>query len=180
MAALLAMIAPALAMAETAAACSHPPPALAGFEASASAEAPEEPVTFVRDGDREEALSGHRGRGVVVNFWATWCAPCVKEMPALDALNAELAEAGIDVLALSSDFGGAEIVRKFYDTNEITHLPVLMDPRSAAAQSLGVVRLPTTVLFDPQGQEVGRVVGAAEWDAPAVAEFLRACLAPTA
>jgi thiol-disulfide isomerase/thioredoxin len=178
-AALIVMISPGVASIE-ASACAAVPDALAKFEPSdAAAETPaESPVTFLEDGEREVTLADWRGKGVVVNFWATWCPPCVEEMPALDALRADLAGDGIDVLAVSSDMGGADVVRTFYARNGIEHLAVLTDVRSRMGQSVGVFGLPTTILFDGEGREVGRVLGAAEWNAPEVAAFLRACLAP--
>jgi thiol-disulfide isomerase/thioredoxin len=172
--ALIVMISSAVARAE-AAACAAVPDALAKYEASEAAQ-PDSGVAFLQDGEREVTLSEWRGKGIVMNFWATWCAPCVAEMPALDALRADLAEHGIDVLAVSTDFGGADAVRAFYAGNGIEHLPVLTDARSRMAQSVGVFGLPTTVLFDAEGREVGRVLGPAEWDAPEVAAFLRTCL----
>ena len=174
--ALIVMISSAVARAE-AAACTAAPDALAKYEAS-EAIPPDGLVAFLKDGEREVTLSDWRGKGVVMNFWATWCAPCVAEMPALDALRADLADHGIDVLAVSTDFGGAEAVRAFYARNGIRHLPVLTDARSRMAQSVGVFGLPTTILFDAEGRQVGRVVGPAEWDAPEAAAFLRACLSP--
>jgi thiol-disulfide isomerase/thioredoxin len=177
LAALIVMISPAVARAE-AAGCAAAPDALAKFEASEAAQ-PDIGVAFLEDGEREVTLSEWRGKGVVMNFWATWCAPCVAEMPALDALHAELADHGIDVLAVSNDFGGADVVRGFYAKHGIKHLPVLTDARSRMAQSVGVIGLPTTIFFDAEGREAGRVLGPAEWDTPEVAAFLRACLSPT-
>lgn len=182
--ALLATIPPVAARTETSRAgpvdCANAPESLGNFEPAESLEAPDGAVKVLRGGDEELTLASFRGHGVVLNFWATWCAPCVREMPALDALHTALDDAGIEVLAVSSDFGGAEVVRQFYEANQISHLSVLTDPQSNVAQSLGVVGLPTTVLFDPQGREIGRVVGAAEWDAAATVGFLRTCLAPRA
>jgi thiol-disulfide isomerase/thioredoxin len=176
LAALIVMISPAVARAE-AAGCAAVPDALAKYEASEAAQ-PDSSVAFLKDGEREVRLSEWRGKGIVMNFWATWCAPCVAEMPALDALHGGLADHGIDVLAVSNDFGGADVVRGFYAKHGIEHLPVLTDARSRMAQSVGVLGLPTTILFDAEGREVGRVLGPAEWDTPEVAAFLRACLSP--
>jgi thiol-disulfide isomerase/thioredoxin len=176
LAALIVMISSAGARAE-AEACAAVPKALAKFRPPEAA-APESPVPFLKDGETEVTLADWRGKGLVVNFWATWCAPCIEEMPALDALHADLAGRGVDVLAVSSDIGGADAVRAFYDKEGIKHLAVLTDRRSRLGQSVGVFGLPTTILFDSEGREVGRVLGAAEWDASEVADFLAACLAP--
>ena len=157
--------------------CRDAPESLGNFE-SASSRKPAPTVPFLEGGDTERTLADFRGKGVLVNFWATWCPPCVKEMPALDRLSAEFADEGIVVLALSSDRGGAPVVSKFYAKRGITNLSVMIDERSKVARALGMVGLPTTVMFDAEGREVGRVLGPAEWDTPESIAFLRACLAP--
>jgi thiol-disulfide isomerase/thioredoxin len=177
--ALLILAIPAAGASTGRAQCGKPPEEIAKFEASKEpAAAPDEP--FTDETDQERTLAGLRGSGLVVNFWATWCAPCVKEMPALDALAKQLKDDGIVVLALSADREGAPVVRKFYEKNEITNLGIAIDRMSRVARSLKVGGLPTTILFDAAGREVGRVVGTAEWDQPATVEFLRGCLTPAA
>ncbi len=169
----------ASAASEAAAACLPAPEALPRFELSVDpADVPDQ--SFLDEGETERTLADWRGRPVVLNFWATWCPPCVKEMPALDALNASLAADGIDVLTVSNDFGGLPAVQKFYMANGIEHLPALTDQRGRLAQAFKLPGLPTTILIDRSGREVARVVGPAEWDDPTVANFLRACLAPEA
>lgn len=157
--------------------CANPPAALGALDLAESV-APAPEVSFLADGELSRTLADYRGRGVVLNFWATWCPPCVKEMPALDALHADVADAGIDVLALSSDFGGADSVRQFYEVNSIRNLAVLTEARQAVSMAFEIPGLPTTVLLDAEGREVGRLVGPAEWDEPEVADFLRRCLSP--
>ena len=98
-------------------------------------------------------------------------------MPALDRLAAAADGHGLRVLALSADRGGAPVVRNFYEVNGIGHLPVAFDTQSRVARAVGVDGLPTTVLYNAAGREVGRVVGVAEWDAPAALDFLGDCLA---
>jgi thiol-disulfide isomerase/thioredoxin len=156
-------------------ACASPPPTLGKYKPAQDAK--EIPAATFVDGDgNEKSLADLRGKGIVVNFWATWCAPCVKEMPALDRLAAVAGQHGLRVLALSADREGAPVVRRFYDVNAIRHLPVAVDTMSRAARAVGVDGLPTTVLYAAQGREVGRVVGVAEWDAPTAIAFLSGCL----
>ncbi|MFO1152589.1 MAG: TlpA disulfide reductase family protein [Rhodospirillales bacterium] len=159
--------------------CGKPPETIARFEATKEPQ-PAPSDVFTDESDAERTLADYRGSGLIVNFWATWCAPCVKEMPALDRLAQHVKDDGIIVLALSADREGAPVVRKFYDKNDIDHLPVAIDRISRLARQLKVSGLPTTVMFNAAGQEVGRVVGAVEWDAPATVDFLRGCLAPAA
>ncbi len=109
------------------------------------------------------SLSDFAGKGVVLNLWATWCVPCVREMPALDGLAQAVAASGVVVLPLSSDRGGAAAVQQFYQQRGIKRLPVMLDPRSAVAEALNVRGIPTTLLIDKQGQEVGWIEGAVDW-----------------
>lgn len=125
------------------------------------------------DGD-ERRLADFAGKGLVVNLWATWCPPCVEEMPALDGLARLVRADGIEVLALSQDRGGAEAVRAFYARTGVRHLGIWLDPRGAAARSWGVRGLPTTLIIDRAGMEAARLEGIAAWDAaPMVARIRR-------
>ena len=124
----------------------------------------------------ERRLTDLRGRGIVLNFWATWCAPCVREMPQLDRLKGLVSGNGVDVLAISVDRQGASVVKKFYATNKLHDLDVLVDKGSTLIRSLKGRGLPTTVLFNKNGQEVGRVTGIAEWDSSEAVAFIRRCL----
>ena len=156
--------------------CRNAPESLGNFEKTSSRD-PAPTVPFLWNGDTTRTLADFRGKGVVVNFWATWCAPCVREMPALDRLSAEVLGDGIVVLAMSSDRGGAAVVSKFYAKRGITSLSVIIDEKSKVARAVGISGLPTTVMYDREGREVGRVLGPAEWDDPESIAFLRACLA---
>jgi thiol-disulfide isomerase/thioredoxin len=160
------------------AACTDAPTALGRFQEAIGTEAPATPF-FAADGT-ERTLADFRGQALVVNLWATWCAPCVTEMPALDRLSEAVKPHGIAVLPLSADREGAPVVERFFATNGIRHLPVTIDRMGKVARALAVPGLPTTVLYDREGRERGRVVGAAEWDAPEAVAFLRACLSPAA
>lgn len=135
-------------------------------------------VGFVDGRGLERTLADYRGRGIVLNFWATWCVPCVREMPQLDRLNTAIRKYAIDVLTISEDRSGEALIRKFFQINGLKSLPQLRDPTGRLMRRLAVEGLPTTILIDPQGREVGRVVGPAEWDKPEVADFLRRLLAP--
>lgn len=127
---------------------------------------------------KPHGVADFAGRGLVVNLWATWCAPCVAEMPALDRAQAALAGQGVVVLALSSDRGGKAQVEGFYRERGIRTLGIWLDPRGAAMRALGARGLPTTVIVDRQGQERARLEGAAEWDTPEMLAAIRRLTPP--
>jgi thiol-disulfide isomerase/thioredoxin len=130
-------------------------------------------VTF-DDGDgAARSLADFAGKVVLLNVWATWCGPCRDELPTLDRLQAELGGPGFVVVALSIDRDGPEVVRAFFDEAGIAHLDLYIDPTGNAAYGLGAVGLPTTVLIGRDGREIGRLIGPAEWDAPAMTAFIR-------
>jgi thiol-disulfide isomerase/thioredoxin len=119
------------------------------------------------------ALSDFRGKVVLVNFWATWCAPCVKEMPALERLHLQLAEEGLAVLAVSQDRNGAAAVTPFLGRIDLQHLPVYLDHRGTLGRAFGVQGLPTTYVVGRDGRALAALVGPAEWDSPEAVAFLR-------
>jgi thiol-disulfide isomerase/thioredoxin len=121
---------------------------------------------FVTQDGASHRLSEFKGRGMVVNMWATWCVPCIAEMPSLDTLSKALAPKDIAVLPLSSDRGGADTVAAWYQAHGITALPVLLDPKGALARAFNARGIPTTVIINTDGQVVGRLEGAADWASP--------------
>jgi thiol-disulfide isomerase/thioredoxin len=134
------------------------------------------PVPEVRftDGEgRDLSLDRFRGKVVLLNLWATWCAPCRREMPALDRLQARLGGDDFEVLALSVDRGGAAKVKAFFDELGIERLELYIDSSTRALRTLGAYGLPTTLLIDRTGKEVMRVIGAAEWDGAEVVDLVR-------
>lgn len=132
------------------------------------------PDIHFEDGEgNEQTLADFRGKAVLLNVWATWCVPCREEMPTLDRLQAELGGPEFEVLALSIDRGGADAVREFYSEIGIENLALHIDPSARAMFAIGVVGLPTTILIDGEGRELGRLVGPAEWDSPEMVEFIR-------
>lgn len=121
---------------------------------------------FVTPDGANHHLTDFKGRGMVVNMWATWCAPCVAEMPSLQTLSKALAPKDIAVLPLSSDRGGADAVQSWYTAHDITALPVLLDPKGALARGFNARGIPTTVIINTSGKIVARLEGAADWSAP--------------
>lgn len=123
-------------------------------------------------------LNGFKGQGVVLNFWATWCLPCVREMPALDSLAAKLKARGVVVVAVSEDRKAMQLVPEFYASKGIKNLDLYYDSRSSLSRKLGIEGLPTTVLITADGRAIGSIKGALEWDADSVVEALAKALGP--
>ena len=122
-------------------------------------------VTLIRKGGGPLSLTAFRGQPILVNLWATWCAPCVAEMPALDRL-AEQEGYDLSVVLISQDSEGWEKIDPFLAETPIRYASVLADPSGAMSTALGEPGLPVSVLYDAAGKEVWRVVGPREWDAP--------------
>lgn len=131
------------------------------------------PIVFVAEDGTRHSLDEFLGHGMVVNLWATWCAPCVAELPALSKLSHALAPQDIAVLPLSSDRGGAKTVRAFFTAHDITGLPVLLDPDGVAEEAWGANGIPTTVIIDRKGRERARLEGPADWATPEAAALVR-------
>ncbi|MCS6921521.1 MAG: TlpA family protein disulfide reductase [Elioraea sp.] len=136
------------------------------------------PAEFFTGAGERRTIADFRRRGLVINLWATWCPPCVEEMPALDRLAELVARHDIEVLALSQDRGGAPVVQGFYDRHALRNLAVWLDPRGAAARAWGVRGLPTTLIVDRVGLEAARLEGVAAWDTPDMVGQIRRLVEP--
>ena len=130
-------------------------------------------LPFLDGAGREVTFADFRGKLLVVNLWATWCAPCVKEMPALDRLRRKLEGTNAMVLALSSDRGGIRQVEPFLKKHGVEGLGVWVDPKGAIPRAFSARGLPTTILIDWDGREIGRLEGDAEWDSDAALALIR-------
>jgi thiol-disulfide isomerase/thioredoxin len=125
--------------------------------------------------DAPASLDEYRGQWVVLNFWATWCAPCRAEMPSLDALAGSIP--GLVVVPVATGRNAPEAIRRFYDELGVKNLPILRDPKSALSRQMGIAGLPVTVILNPEGQEVGRLIGDADWNSPEAHAVLKALMA---
>lgn len=121
----------------------------------------------------EVTLHDYRGKLLVVNFWATWCAPCIRELPSLERLQINNSAEGLEVLAISLDRGGAAQVGPFLADLGIGQMDILLDPKLKLAGELAVNGLPTTYLLDQQGRILGALEGPVEWDGADALELLR-------
>ena len=162
--------------------------ALATLAADASAEPPQQGdmVKFVPAAEDRPApdtpfisadgepikLDSYRGKTVLLNFWATWCPPCVKELPALDRLNAELAGDNFEGVLVSIDRGGARVFKPFLEKLGIDRPRSAADSKAALMRAFKAPGLPTTYLIGPDGIIKGRLVGDAEWDSAAAKKLI--------
>ena len=128
-------------------------------------------VSFNGPDGNETSLSDFAGKPTLVNFWASWCAPCVKELPTLDQLARS--EGGrLSVVAISQDDGPHASVEAFLKTHKIETLDSYQDPKMALAGALGAEVMPTSVLYDANGKEVWRYVGDEDWTGAEAAKLL--------
>jgi thiol-disulfide isomerase/thioredoxin len=125
--------------------------------------------------DSPQSLEKYRGTWVVLNFWATWCAPCRAEMPSLDRLQAMMGDS-VAVVPVATGPNSLRAITDFYTKAEIKNLPVLRDPKQALAARMAVMGLPLTVILNPEGQEIARLIGDAEWDSDSARAILDALI----
>ena len=126
------------------------------------------------DGDgHARTLADYRGRPILLNIWATWCVPCRNEMASLDRLQTLLGPDALLVLPLSIDRQGMPVVKKFYDELGLHAVGTYVDKSGDAAHALQALGVPTTLLIDREGREIGRKIGAAEWDSPELVRLIQ-------
>lgn len=143
--------------------------------------APQGPAEFVfkNDQGQDTTLGAWKGKVVLVNLWATWCAPCRKEMPDLDRLQAELGGDEFEVVAISLDRGTDRKPREFLREIGVKRLKLYHDPTARIGNKLQAIGLPATLLLDRDGKEIGRLVGPAKWDSPDALRLVRTVIKNT-
>lgn len=134
-------------------------------------------ATFADGQGKPVKLGDWKGRVVLVNLWATWCAPCRKEMPDLAELQKELGSADFEVVAISVDRKGAEASSAFLKETGADNLALYIEPTTAIVNEFQALGLPATILIDRQGREIGRLLGPADWASPEAKALIRAALA---
>ncbi|MBC7142106.1 MAG: TlpA family protein disulfide reductase [Rhodobacteraceae bacterium] len=134
-------------------------------------------TVFSDETGAEHRLADWRGRIVAVNFWATWCAPCRKELPALDALNRDLGGDDFAVVTIATGRNPLPAITRLFEEVGVETLPVLLDPRQGLAREMAVFGLPVTVILDREGREIARMTGDAEWDSESARAIVAALVA---
>ena len=133
---------------------------------------PEATVITAEGGEKD--LSDYRGEWMVLNFWATWCAPCRVEMPTLSNLQKTFEGRPVQVVTVATGRNSPQGIARFFDEIGVDNLPRYRDPNQAFARSMAVLGLPITVVVDPQGREVARLRGDAHWDSDSAVAILEA------
>lgn len=119
---------------------------------------------FTDPNGAEHRLADYQGKYILLNFWATWCGPCRKEMPSLEHLQQTLGGETFQVVTIATGRNTLPGITRFFEKAGVTHLPVLLDPTQTLARDMGVLGLPVSVLLDADGNEIARLRGDAEWD----------------
>ena len=128
-------------------------------------------LKFKDDEGREISFSDFQNKVLLVNFWATWCAPCIKEMPSLDRLKRKINK-NFDVIAVSVDRDGLKKVKDFFNENKITNLGKYFDTKNSLAKEMNLIGLPTSFFINKKGDLIGYFQGDMEWDNNTVIEFI--------
>ncbi len=134
-------------------------------------------VAFVAGDGSEMTLAAYEGKYVVLNFWATWCAPCRKEMPMLSDMQATLGSDVFEVVTVATGRNPRPVMERFFEEIEVDNLPLHTDARQSLARSLGVLGLPVTLILNPEGQEVARLQGDADWSSESAYAIIEALIA---
>ncbi len=121
-------------------------------------------TSYLIEGGGSGTLGEYRGKVIVLNFWATWCPPCIEELPSLDRLAALHAGSHLAVITMAMDRASEEKIKAFHDEHGLGHLTIQRDPDMKLARSMRLFGLPTTFLVDHRGNVVAQLVGEAQWD----------------
>lgn len=133
-------------------------------------------AAFIHEDGGEGTLQDYEGKYVLLNFWATWCAPCRHEMPMLSELQSELGGDDFEVVTLATGRNMPPAMAKFLNEIGVDNLPQHRDPKQAVARGMKVFGLPTTMIIDPEGNEIARLRGDADWSSDSAKAVLQALI----
>ena len=131
------------------------------------------PSPLVLDMDDNVVEIGSNNDILIINFWATWCAPCKKEMPSLNKLAENMKYDDVRIITVASGRNSKEAIESFFSDNDLVNLNKFRDPKGKIAMGYGVTALPTTVVIDPSGKEIGRIIGDIDWNTENIRAFFR-------
>ncbi len=134
------------------------------------------PKPLILDTNGNMVEIGYDDDILIINFWATWCVPCKKEMPSLNSLAQSMKYENIQIITIASGRNSKEAIDGFFDDNNLVNLKKYRDPRGKIAIRYGVNALPTTVVINPRGIEIGRIIGDIDWDTADVRSFFKKLL----
>lgn len=135
-------------------------------------------LPYVQADEAEGVLADYAGQHVLLNFWATWCAPCREEMPSLQTLQDTLGGDTFQVVTLATGRNPPPAIRRFFEEAGVTSLPQHRDINQQIAREMAIFGLPITVILDPSGQEIARLRGDADWASPEAIALIEAMIAP--
>ncbi len=133
-------------------------------------------TVFTHADGGEHTLEQFEGKHIVLNFWATWCAPCRKEMPMLSELQAEFGGESFEIVTIATGRNELAGIRRFFAEIEVDNFPIYLDPRQKLAREMGVLGLPVTLVIDPEGNEIARMIGDAEWNSDSAKAIIKALI----
>ncbi|MEO1733100.1 MAG: TlpA disulfide reductase family protein [Pseudomonadota bacterium] len=133
-------------------------------------------AAFVREDGGTGTLADYRGKYVLLNFWATWCAPCRHEMPMISELQSEFGGETFEVVTLATGRNSPQGIERFFEETGLSNLPKHKDPKQAVARDMAVLGLPITVIIDPGGMEIARLRGDADWSSDSAKAIVAALI----
>ncbi len=133
-------------------------------------------IAFISQDGGDITLADYHGQITVVNFWATWCAPCRAEMPQLSDLQTQLGSDDFSVVTIATGRNPRPAIKAFFAEIAVTNLPLHADPQQSLTRDMGVLGLPVTVILDREGMEIARLQGDANWNSESAVAILRALI----
>lgn len=135
-------------------------------------------VPFLDEDGQEMTLADLKGKFIVLNFWATWCAPCLQEMPLLSALQEAMGGDDLEVVTIATGRNPPPAMRRFFEGIAVDNLPLYTDEAQDLARDMGVLGLPVTVILDREGREIARMQGSADWSGENAMAIMQTLIGP--